>query len=334
MTRLLALAIWLCGEAAGRQTFDPLLADWDRELRDAQAKPLAVRAGVVIRGAATFATTLLVCSARLALVTEGSMWRYGIAAFVVAVMLAMVAEAALIGTSIPADYPPDMLLMATLRIGGAAAVAPAMLPALLLLRRGATGRFAVAGRAIALGAGVAVLGVIAQPWLADLQPTAGQNERMYQRLRANDRAGRLQYPGTALRDLRDATSTVEERRARYEQFKDWRSQQAAKEPPGPSTWHRLRRSTLPVMAALFGLVGWNLGAVARPTITRALIWWGLAWLLTLIANGRMTNMLGLPGFWFTWWTMPAVTAVASLALMLAGARQSTDRSPHHAINRS
>lgn len=30
----------------------------------------------------------------------------------------------------------------------------------------------------------------------------------------------------------------------------------------------------------------------------------------------------------------AMTAVAALALMLAGARQSTDRSPHHAINRS
>lgn len=261
------------------------------------------------------------------------MWKYGVAAFALAVGLSMVSEAALIGYSTPIDYPPDLLLIAALRFGGAAALAPAMLPALLLLRRDSRARLGTAVQLIVFGVAFVSVGVTAQPWLDDYMPTAGQNERMYQRMRANDRAGQRQYPGTAMRERR-GESTPEERRASYERFREQRARALAADPPGLTPWQRLRRSTIPVLAVMFGLIGWRLGAIAQPTPTRAVAWWAVAWLLTLVADGRMSNLLGLPFMRPPWWGLPATAGIAAFALQFASARRSPDRSPDHAITSS
>lgn len=320
MKRLLAIAGWLCGESACRRVFEPLIADWDRELQEALTRSVAVRAGIVVRGSIALTTTLVLSAVQRSWSMEAAMWKYGVGAFALAVGLSMVSEAALIGYSTPIDYPPDMLLIAAVRFGGAAALAPAMLPALLLLRRDSRAHLGTAFQLIVFGMVFVGVGVTAQPWLDDYVPTAGQNERMYQRLRANDRAGQLQYPGTAMRERR-GESTPEERRASYERFREQRARALAADPPGPTPWQRLRRSNTAVLAVLFGAVGWMLGAVVQPTWLRALVWWAAAWLTTMVADGRLTDMFSLPGLRLSWWTLPSVLAIAALALALASTRR-------------
>ena len=191
---------------------------------------------------------------------------------------------------------------------------------MFLLRRDARHRSLAAIGALALGTAIVMLGVASQGWLDSYVPSAGQNERMFQRMRASDLAGRVQYPGTTVRELRDATSTPEQRQARYEQFTASRAQQAAKVTP-PTPWERLRRSNVPLLGILFGAIGWLLGGVVRPTWPRALAAWAIVWLLTMTADGRLPDLLGLPHLRFSWWTLPAIAAATALALMLASSRR-------------
>jgi hypothetical protein len=214
ITRLLAVAGWLCGSNATRTVLEPLIADWDRELRDARAAPLTARTLIVARGGAALTLTLLSCSVRHVLSSEGRMWKYGAATFVLAATLSIVFEAMMINAQVGPDYPPDLMLIAALRFSRATALASALLPAMFLLRRDPRVRPVAAIGALALGTAVVMLAVVSQGWLDHYVPSFSQNERMFQRMRANDRAGRVSYPATAVRELRDATSTLEQRKIR------------------------------------------------------------------------------------------------------------------------
>ena len=55
--RLLAIASWLCGDAARQTVFEPLVADWQREWRAAHGVLSSLR--VIGRGAAAHTTSLL-----------------------------------------------------------------------------------------------------------------------------------------------------------------------------------------------------------------------------------------------------------------------------------
>lgn len=146
-------------------------------------------------------------------------------------------------------------------------------------------------------------------------------------MRANDLAGRVTYPGTAVRELRDATSTPETRKARYEQFLVLRAQQMAKVTQ-PTPLERVRRSNATVLGILFGAIGWLLGGVVRPTWLRALGWWAAAWLTTMVFDGRLPDWLDLPiPVRLSWWTLPSVLAVAALALALASIRHRGTSTP-------
>lgn len=247
------------------------------------------------------------------------MWKYGAVTFVLAATLSIVFEAMMINAQVGPDYPPDLLLIAALRFSRATAIASALLPAMFLLRRDSRVRSGAAIGALALGTAIVMFGVASQGWLDSYVPSASQNERIYQRMRANDLAGRVQYPGTTLRELRDATSTPEQRQARYEQFMASRAQQIAKVTQ-PTPWERLRRSTATALGILFGAIGWLLGGVVRPTWPRAFAGWAMAWLLTMIADGRLPDLLGLPHLGFSWWTLPAMMAATALALVVANRR--------------
>lgn len=319
MTRLLALAEWLSGESARRQVFEPLVADWHRERRDSATVPLLSRLALDARWSPGFTLTLLTCAARQAAAMEGPMWRYGLFTFTIAIALSIGAETALIRFSVPPDYTWDLLLIAALVRTGIATLAPAMLPALFLLRRDPKATARTASACITTGALLTVVLMFAQASFEDYTPTFGQNERMYQRMRANDRAGRIQYPATALRELR-AESTPEQRRARYEQFLAMRAQALASRAT-PSPWQRLRHSTAPVMAVLFGMIGWGFGGLVRPTLTRAMIWWMAAWLTSLAVEGRVGSVLGLPYYRPAWWLFSALTAFAALSLFVASHRR-------------
>jgi hypothetical protein len=309
----------LCGEQRRREVIEPLVADWDRELRDSASRSAFARAGILVRGALALSLTLALCSLRHAFSPEGGMLKYCVVTFVLAAGLSTVFEATMLYYSMQPDYPADLLLIAAMRFSRATALATAMLPALFLLRRDRRAGLATAAGTIALGAFVVALGVMSQGWLDNYTPSAAQNERMYQRMRANDLSGRVRYPGTAVRELRDATSTPEQRKVRYEQFLVSRAQQKAKVSQ-PTPWQYLRRSNTTVLAVLFGVIGWMLSAIRRPTLPRAFAAWALAWLVTIVADGRLSTALGIPGPRLSWWTMPSLLAVAALALALANTR--------------
>lgn len=329
MTRLLAVAVWLCGESAGRHTFEPLIADWDRERRDAAGAPLTHRAAIVARGSLAFASTLLACGIRHALTTEPGM-KHSLIAFTAAVALAVVSEMAIFSARNPSYFPPDMLLAIAILIAGSAALAAAMLPAVFLLRRDPTTTRSSAIRWVVGGALVAALATLLLPGPDGYQLTADQNERMYQRALANDRAGRYQYPGTVYRQLREP-STPESRRASYARFLAENEQRRA-DRPVPTPWQRLSRSSTPILAALFGIIGWNLAGVIRPTVTRALVWWGVAWFAMVAMDGRLAMLFRVANFQrLPWWAMPVAAGAAALALIVAN-RRSRVQEPFELLN--
>jgi hypothetical protein len=318
MTRLLALATWLCGESSVRQVFEPLIADWDRELRESRT-PLA-RVAVIVRGALAFMLTLASCGLRHALTEDTGMWKYSLLALATAVSLGIASEMAIVDArSTMANFPPDMLLAIAIRGALVTAFATALLPALFLLRRDPriTGRTATLW--LTAGALITAAAIVVLPDPNDYQLTAEQNERLYQRAVANDRTGAFQYPGSASRQLRGPT-TPESRRASYEKFLAWAETQRV-DRPAPTPWQRLGRSSLPVLAALFGIIGWNLAGVIRPTVMRAFVWWGVAWFAMLAFDGRLASLFRVASFRRpAWWILPVMAGLAALALILASTR--------------
>ncbi len=331
-TRLLAIAEWLCGAEAKRTVLEPLVADWDGELRAAQARSPARRAGVVFRGLLAFTLTLVICGVRHALTEDTGMWKYSLLALAAAMGLGIASEMAIVDArSTGAGYPPDVLLEIALRSATVTAFATALLPALFLLRRDPrnTGRTAV--RWLTAGALISAAAIVMLPGPNRYQLSAEQNERMYQRAVANDRAGHYQYPGSASRQLRGPT-TPESRRASYEKFVAWAETQRV-DGPAPTPWQRLTRSSTPILAALFGIIGWNLAGVLRPTIMRAFVWWGVAWFAMLAFDGRIASLFRVASFRRpAWWVLPAMAVAAALALALAS--RSIHRSPDHEITSS
>ena len=288
MRLLLRLVERLCGESARRSIFEPLVADWQRERRETAA---VVRTIVDLRWSFGFLAALIGCAARHATSAEGPLWRYGIVVFAVAIGVSIAAETLLIRFTATADYTWDLLLIAALRLTGLATLAAAMLPAMFLLRRNARATARTAAGYTALGSLLIALAVVAQPSLEDYVVSFSQSERMYQRALVRDRAGDYRYPGTVLRQLGYAGTTVEERRARYDQYLAMRANTIAKRAVR-TPWQRLRRSTAPVMVIAFGGIGWALGGLLRPTLFRAAIWWLTAWLVSLMVEGRVSGVLG------------------------------------------
>ncbi len=99
------------------------------------------------------------------------------------------------------------------------AVAPVLLPVLFLMRRDPQSTSRHAASAIALGAALvaAIVTLTSPERLNTYFSTFASLESAYQRNLANDRAGRVTYPGTAIRERRGET-TIEQRRADYERF--------------------------------------------------------------------------------------------------------------------
>ena len=308
MKALLRLAEWCCGPALRASVFEPLVADWERERRDAAAGPAYARAWVAARWSLGFLAALVGCAARHAASAEGPMWRYGIIVSGLAIAIAIAAETILMRLTTSPDYTWDLLLIGALRLASLATLAAAMLPAMFLLRCDPRATTRTAAGYIALGSVLMALTVVAQPSIENYRVTFSQSERMYQRARALDLADQYRYP-----------ATVEERRARYEQYLAMQTQAVARRPARP-LWQPLQRSTAPLMVVIFGMVGWGLGGVVRPTLARALSWWLIAWLTSLIAEGRVSDVLGLPHPPIASWVFPALTSIAAVSLMHAARR--------------
>jgi hypothetical protein len=319
MRHLLTLAEMLCGSTTRELVFEPLVADWHREWSRSTGLKRIV---VLIRGFTAFALTLLQCAARdFTTPPPAASVLMGSAAFVIAMLFAT----AMVGFSLSLipyflDFnrmPIDFLIVTVLVQGASLALAPALLPSTMLLRRDARTTWRHGVQWVAAGVLLSMVVVfVAFQNRSGLWVTASQNERMYQLALANDQAGRYQYPGTARRQSNP--TTPEQRAERFEQYKLWLAQQVSQRavPPAPTTVLEKYQST--VLVVVFGLMGWALGELGRPTVTRAFAWWAIVCLAQMAVwfVDRFSLTQWHPPLWF-----PLVAfGLAAIALQIASAR--------------
>jgi hypothetical protein len=307
--RVLAIAEWVCGERARRDVFEPLIADWQRELREARRGWRYAIA--VLSGAAAFIVSLGRC-----FVADGS-WvptsRAAGGSFLAFIFALDAAAALLLILELEAGRPVDVgsiqtqfyllsMLAVTIPVG--------LLPALFVMRRdpNSTTRHAIGGLVLGTLLTATVVEMTAQESLNDYFSTFAASERQYQRNLANDRAGRYQYPGTALRQLRGPTTT-EQRREAYRKFTEWRQRQEASQRP-MTLQPRLRRQQPALFAFLLGMMGWTLAGLGTTSLRRAWLWWILMLGAMLALNGTLSSALRSsvrPPFWLALPTLAAVT---------------------------
>jgi hypothetical protein len=329
MNRWLAIAAWLCGEHARRDVFEPLIADWQRELMEARTAGAWRVARVFGSGATAYAASL----ARMAVMGEWVPTPRAAASAMLAFGLAKaVGLLTLLGLSYAWGSAVDLGSIQTqafLLFSAVIVVPPAFLPALFLMRRDPRSniRHAIVAIAVAAAGTSALVVVTSEDRINSYFSRFEAAEREYARNLANDRAGRYQYPGTAVRQLR-GEQTREQRRDSFARFEAWRAEQIAKRPPRTRTWTQTVRRFQPVaLAVLFAVMGWTLAGLAAPTFTRALLWWGLmaAAMLTLSATPGLFMRIMVHRLPYYWMTVPIFAAVTAALIIASWSRQPTPR---------
>lgn len=324
-SRLLTVAVWWCGRHTAQSVFEPLLADWRHEIEAARAAGRLQHLNAIISGSRAYTASMARCT------MTGGWLPTSRAAQIVALTFILAFDAALFLlwiASLPSGRTLDLsstMTRAFLLSAAPLAFAPILLPALFLMRRDprSTARHAVS--VIAVGA-VLAAGVV---WLRSPEhlnryfATFASLERQYQRTLANDRAGRVTYPGTAIRE-RGRQTTIEQRRADYERFMAARAQHDATRPP--LTWaQRLIRFQPVGLAMLFGVMGWTLAGLGPVSYVRAAMWWALMYLATLTFGGMPRTITGLAGPVLPHAYAIPVFTLATTALVIASWRRADGR---------
>jgi hypothetical protein len=294
MPGLLRLAEWWCGQRDAALVFEPLLADWQRELDAARHAGRARYVMAIASGVFAYARSFVKCT----LTTTG--WLpTSRAAQIVALTIFFAFDAALFLlwiVSLPSGYTRDMSSLHTryfLLSSAGLAFAPIMLPALLLMRRDARSTARHAASVIAIGAVLTAAAVmlssprVLNGYLSTFELFEGEHQRNL----ANDRAGRFTYPGTAVRQLQPTTR--EQRRAAFERFQAWRQQNEAKAPV-PTAQQHLRRMQPVALAILFGVMGWTLAGLGPATFSGAALWWVFIYGASLAFGAMPRALSGIP----------------------------------------
>lgn len=321
MYRLLELAEFLCGGPARRSVFEPLVADWQRQWQDAPATRWS-RAKVVTAGFAAFLVALLSCLVRGETKMNIPDVVRGLAALLISTVALLAMQIGLNSLVFPIDYLFEIRFWMALPMIVPFAIPLGLLPALMLMRgRGLTKR---AAALIAITG--AVLAVLATGWLTPRLQGDFINDRlaeaMHERMLAHDRAGRYQYPGSAVRALKPTTPAQ-----RAEQRAQWRSDPryiAAMQNRNRPRWVGSTFMTGGLALALAAL-GWSLGGIGRTRATHAVGWWALAVLAVMIFEGRAVFALQRS----PQWVPIAVFGGAALVLrMVLAGRPRTDVPVH------
>ena len=321
---LLAWAEWLCGERARRAVFEPLVADWQREITEKRDGGRIRYATSLLSGAAAFARSLLWCA------LTGGGW----------VPTGRALGAALLALFFAWDFAVATMWVIALETGRAMdlrsiqtqsyllsiaviVVPPAILPMAYMLRRdsGSTTRHAITV-IVSIAALTAATAHFTSPEaLNDYFSSFEVFERQYQRSLANDRAGRVEYPGTAVRQLR-GTTTIAQRRELHRRFEAWRLERKASQPP-PTWQQRWWRFQPAILALLFGMIGWTLAGLGPPTLMRAWAWWAVMFAAMLALSGTLSTLLRTsirPPYWLALPVLLACTLALTLASWRGGTR--------------
>jgi hypothetical protein len=323
MLRLLEVAEFVCGEHARRSIFEPLIADWQRELSEARRSGHGRVALVWGSGALAYGVSF----ARCVLMRDWLPTPHAAVSAVLAFGLAKaVGIMVLLGLSYawgPAVDLHSIQTQALLLFSAAVVVPPACLPALFLMRRDPRSniRHAIVAIAVAVAGTSAMVVVTSEDAINSYFSTFEAAEREYARNLANDRAGRYEYPWTAVRRLR-GDSTPDQRRESFKRFEAWQAEQMATLPPRPITWRRVAFTYQPVaLAVLFAVMGWTLAGLAAPTVSRAMLWWALMAAATLMLSATPGLFVRIAVNRLPYWTTVPIFAAVTAALIIASSRK-------------
>ena len=306
--------------------FEPLIADWQREWADAQGLSASTRLSVAIRGLPALAITVLRCAASdFTTPPPAPAVIASAAAGAVAISLpVLVLTAITLFAVLPPRLPLDMLLILMAPQALSVGLAPAMLPSVFMLRRDRRTSWRNAAQVMAAGFALALVVAV---WIVPLSSsgllfTASQNERVYQLAVQNDRSGRPDYPGTAVRQARP--STAAERAERYARFRAQMEQMRANRPrPWASIRSFFRSYQFVWLTLAFGLMGWALGGLRRPTIAAAAGWWVLTWMVVFVPT--ILTRFSMVGWPAPYWLPTLLFGLSAVGLLRAAARRSTDQ---------
>jgi hypothetical protein len=283
MTRWLAIAEWLCGARARRDVFEPLIADWEREWRDASHSTLA-RTRIITSGSTALVIALITC-----LVTRGmAMTRTALIKGVLTLAISSVAvlalQVALVSQQLPDSWILELRVWMALPRVLTVMIPLAILPTMMLWRGVAPSSRA----AIITITGASVLTVFVAGWLAPR--TEGQppfidrwQEALYQRSLENDRAGRYTYPGSVGRVLHPTTPEQRaEARRRWRGDPRYLADQARLTRP---RWNA-RNFMVGGLTIALGTLGWALGALGRTRPIHVVGWWTLSCVALMLFDGQ------------------------------------------------
>ena len=324
MARLLALAAWWCGEHAKAVVFEPLLADWQHELEAASHSGRARYIAALVSGAFAYARSLTRCTISAGwLPTSRAAQTVALTFFVgfdAALFLLWIA-------SLPSGLTLEFSSLQTryfLLSAAGLACAPLLLPALFMMRRDPDATARHAASVIAFGALLTAGAVtLSTPQMINRYfSTFEAYEGEYQRNLANDRAGRVTYPWTAVRQLKP--TTLEQRRAAYERFQEWRLRNEAKQPALTAQQH-LRRMQPVALAVLFGMMGWTLAGLGPLTFSRAAMWWLFIYAASLTFGVMPQALTGLPLRGVPYDYAIPIFGAATLALVMGSWRRRNER---------
>ncbi len=270
MRRLLEIAERLCGVHARNNVFEPLAADWQRELILARPRGRTAYVRTLISGALAFIRSTVMCADVVTWVPPPRTALHGVATLVVAAVLPLgipIAGRAVSGSPLEVG---SIRTLASMAFSANLYFPPAAMLALFVIRRDPRLLRRHALLAIfsisVIGTGLAF--ATSNDAVRRYFSTPEWFEREYQRAVMNDLAGRVQYPGTAVRQIR--AQSFEQRRIGYERVAAMAQSRSEDRP----SWRRSARQFQPVaLAVVLAVMGWRLATVARPTFARAGLWW-------------------------------------------------------------
>ena len=319
MRPLLRLANALFGSQVRASVFEPLVADWQRELEAASSN--YERGRIVISGSAAFGVSLVSCLLTGGVVMPRAAIVKGLSVLVVSTLVLIAIQIGLNAAAFRNDFPFEMRFWMALPMILPLAIPLSMLPIMMLIR--GTGRATVRGAATLISTGV-VLTYLTAGWLTPLMRGDVRDElyaEIEQRMAAEEQAGRVFYPGTA---ARQAKPTTPEQRAAARQR--WRNDPLYLESMARQTRPRWGRGTIltAALALAMGVLGWGIGALRPAGAIHAGAWWALAWFALMILDGRFLY----PGSGISayigrapYWVPLAVFATAALAISVASRRR-------------
>jgi len=320
MSRLLKIADFICGERARHRTFEPMLADWQRELERAKRAGVLPFASAAASGGLGFARAVLYCA-----VSEG-VWMPPLRGTLLSLAAVSTAVAISIGVVLiappPSHLPRDLSLLVVrhwVLTWTATIVPPAFLLSTFLLRLDprATARHAVVFTIVAAVA----TGVLIVNTTNDALRKRYDSFEMYEQTRAvsleRHRAGQFVYTGSSYQQ--EIATTVEQRRARYERFLAQMAALRRNDPP-PTWRERFGQWSPLLLAVVFAITGWMLASFGKPTVTRGVAWWTLMFAAIVAMTRLLSYLVGVPMPRPPQWVMLPIFTAIMLALMFGSRR--------------